>query len=97
MPLEADNYGGLSAKKGHLLYVVGPAFYYGRQRDRKPSLRLYALKDRKETTLVDDVSGYALSSDGSKVLVRVGRQPSRCYDATPPGANAKKTRLDRRA
>jgi hypothetical protein len=30
VPVDADNYGGLTAKKGHLLYVVGPAFYYGR-------------------------------------------------------------------
>ena len=34
VPIGADNYGGLSAKTGHLLYGVGPAFYYGRQGDR---------------------------------------------------------------
>ncbi len=90
VPLEADNYGGLTAKKGHLLYVVGPGFYYGRQSDRKPSLRLYSLKDRKETTLVDDAAGYALSSDGSKVLVRAGGAFT-LHDATPAGANAKKS------
>ncbi len=90
VPLEGDNYGGLSAKKGHLIYVVGPAFYYGRQSDRKPSLRIYSLKDRKETTLVDDAGQYALSADGSKLLVRSG--PSfTLYDATPGGASTKKS------
>ncbi|MCU0255244.1 MAG: S41 family peptidase [Vicinamibacterales bacterium] len=89
VPLDGDNYGALSAKKGHLIYVVGPGFYYGRQSDRKPSLRIYALKDRKETTLVEDANGYALSSDGSKLLARSG-QAFTLYDATPTGANTKK-------
>jgi tricorn protease len=89
VPVEFDNYGGLVAKKGHLVYVVQPAFYYGRQPDRKSALKIYSLKDRKETQLVEDVAGYALSSDGSKLLVRSGRTYT-LYDATPQGANAKK-------
>ncbi|BCS34932.1 tricorn protease [Luteitalea sp. TBR-22] len=89
VPLDGDNYVGLTAKKGHLIYVVGAGFYYGRQSERKPSVRLYSLKDRKETTLVDDAQGYALSSDGSKVLVR-GPGGYTLHDATPAGANARK-------
>src|SRR5688572_8167064 len=38
VPLGADNYGGLSVKTGHLMYGVGPAFYYGRPGDRPASL-----------------------------------------------------------
>ena len=72
VPLPADNYGNLSAKTGHLLYAVGGAGYYGRQGDRTTSLRIYAVKDRKETTLVEDMRGYTLSDDGSKVLVFQG-------------------------
>ena len=90
VPVEADNYVGLTARKGHLLYLVRPAFYYGRSPDRKPSLRIYSLKDRKETTLVEDASGYALSSDGSKVLARSGGSYT-LYDATPTGAASKKS------
>lgn len=90
VPVEADNYQGLAAKKGHLLYVVAPGFYYGRQGDKRPSLRIYAFKDRKETTLVDDMNGYALSADGSKVLVRSGSNFT-AYDATPTGAGSKKS------
>ncbi len=37
VPLGAENYGGLTAKTGHLLYGVGGAFYYGRQGDRTTS------------------------------------------------------------
>jgi len=58
VPLAADNYGNLSAKTGHLLYAVGGAPYYGRQGDRTTSLRIYSIKDRKETTLVEDMRGY---------------------------------------
>jgi len=89
VPLGADNYGGLAAKAGHLLYVVGGAGYYGRQSDRNASLRIYAIKDRKETTLVDDMRGYVLSDDGSKVLVAQG-PGFNLYDATPLGERSRK-------
>lgn len=89
VPVGADNYFGLTAKTGHLLYVVGGAPYYGRAGDRNASLRIYALKERKETTLVDDIRGYTLSDDGSKVLV--GQGPGfNLYDATPLGERSRK-------
>src|SRR5205814_10637744 len=60
-PIGADNYGGLSVKPGFLIYAVGPAFYYGRQGDRPGQLKLFSLKDRKETTLIDELGGgYAM-------------------------------------
>ncbi|MBK5257726.1 MAG: PD40 domain-containing protein, partial [Vicinamibacteria bacterium] len=90
VPVEADNYNGLTAKKGHLLYTNNSAFFYGRDGDRKTSLRIYSMKDRKETTLVDDIDGYTLSSDGSKVLVR-SNSAWTLYEATPKGADSKKT------
>ncbi|MDX6406851.1 MAG: tricorn protease [Blastocatellia bacterium] len=89
VPVGADNYGGLAAKAGHLLYFVGPAFYYGRQGDRPAQLKIFAFKDRKETTIADDVNGYTMSGDGSKVLVRQGPGFS-LYDATPQGDKTKK-------
>jgi tricorn protease len=89
VPLGADNYGNLSAKTGHLLYAIGGAGYYGRQSDRTTSLRIYAIKDRKETTLVEDIRGYTLSEDGSKVLVFQG-PGANLYDATPQGERSKK-------
>jgi tricorn protease len=89
VPVGADNYGGLTAKTGHLLYGVGPAFYYGRQGDRPTQLRIFAFKDRKETTLAEDVRGYALSDDGSKLLAAQGPAYN-LYDATPQGDKSKK-------
>jgi len=89
VPLAADNYGNLSAKTGHLLYAVGGAPYYGRQGDRTTSLRIYSIKDRKETTLVEDMRGYTLSEDGSKVLVFQGLGAN-LYDANPQGERSRK-------
>lgn len=89
VPLPAENYAGLTAKTGHLLYIVGSSFYYGRQADRQPSIRIFSIKDRKETTLMDGVNSYSLSSDGSKIIVGQGATFS-IMDATPNGANGKK-------
>jgi tricorn protease len=88
-PIEAGNYAGLSVKQGHLLYVVFPPFYYGRAAESRASLRIYSIKDRKETVLADDINGYVLSDDGAKVLVGQGPNFS-MFDATPQGDRTKK-------
>ena len=89
VPVGADNYGGLTAKAGHLLYAVGSAFYYGRTGDRPTNLKIFAFKDRKEATIAEDIRGYTLSEDGSKVLVAQGPGYN-IYDATPQGDKTKK-------
>jgi len=90
VPIGADNFGGIAAKPGFLIYSTGPAFYYGRQGDRPPQLKIYSLKDRKETTLIEDFGGgFALSRDGSKILTRTA-QGFGLYDATPQGDKSRK-------
>lgn len=92
VPIEADNYGGLAAKKGHLLYVRGGPFYYGRSSDVQASLRIFSFEDREEKVLAENVQGYALSADGSKVLVRHGGGGGfQLYDAKPGGKDSAKT------
>jgi tricorn protease len=90
VPLQADNYGGLSANKGHLFYWVSSAGYYGRGGERQPQLRVYSLTDRRENTLSENLAGYALSQDGSKLLVREGGSFV-VMDAKPNNAASKKT------
>ena len=87
VPVEAANYAGVAALEGHLLYVTGPPFYYGRQADVKSALKLYSFKDRKETSLLDDVSQLALSADRKKILVRQG-PAGLTMDATTAGGAA---------
>jgi tricorn protease len=89
VPVSAENYESLTAAKGALLYIRGGAPFYGRERDGKPALQVFSIKDRKETTLSDNASAYVLSADGSKVLVRE-ESAYALYPATPEGKNAKK-------
>jgi tricorn protease len=89
VPVEPNNYVGLNAKAGHLIYAVAPAFYYGRQGDAPPSLKIFSLKDRKETTLAEGIAGFALSQDGSKLLVRQGPGFA-LFDAAPQGDRTRK-------
>jgi len=89
IPVESDNYFGLEANEGHLLYVRGGPFYYGRSADIKPSLRIFSMEKREEKTLAEDIGGYALSADGSKVLVQHG-PAFKLYDAKMDGASSAK-------
>jgi tricorn protease len=89
VPLPPENYGGLSAKTGHLVYIVGTPFYYGRAADRQPSVRIFSFRDRKETVLAEGAGNYSLSSDGSKIIIGQGATFT-IMDATPQGVNSKK-------
>jgi tricorn protease len=84
VPLVADNYGGLTAIKGNLVYVRAGSFFYGRESEALPSLRIYSIKERKETTVAERIGGYALSSDGAKALVRSGPE-FKLYDLPVKG------------
>lgn len=90
VPVEFDNMAGLSASKGHILYVRTGPFYYGRASDVRPALMLFSMKDRKGSTIVEGINNYALSGDGSKSLVRQGRE-YKLYDVPPKGPQAVKT------
>ncbi|MBK9129717.1 MAG: PDZ domain-containing protein [Phycisphaerales bacterium] len=72
VPVEADNYAGLSANKGNLFFVRYGAGYYGRESEHKPALMVFDRDKRKLSVLVDDCGGYASSADGSKLLVGTG-------------------------
>jgi tricorn protease len=89
VPLGAENYAGLAANKGNLIYLVTAPFYYGRSADSPTSLRIYSLKDRKETTLLSPSGGYALSSDGSKIFAQ-SQGNYAVLDATPTGDKTRK-------
>ncbi len=72
VPVGEDNYAGLSAVDGFLLYARTAAFFYGRGPARPPELRVFDLNEREEGTLATGISGYATSQDGKQVLVRQG-------------------------
>jgi tricorn protease len=88
-PLPADNYAGLSANKGNLIYTIQAPFYYGRSADSQSSVRIYSLKDRKETTLLTPAGGYTISSDGSKIMAASAGAYA-ILDASPQGDKSRK-------
>jgi tricorn protease len=88
-PLPADNYAGLSTNKGNLIYTIQAPFYYGRTADSQSSVRIYSLKDRKETTLLTPAGGYTISSDGSK-LMAPSSGTFTILDANPQGDKSRK-------
>lgn len=90
-PLPADNYAALSANKGNLVYTIQPPFYYGRQADSQASLRIFSLKDRKESTLMQPGFGYVMSDDGSKLMVTSSGGSYNVIDASPGGERSRKT------
>ncbi len=90
VPLSANNYFGLAVTSERLIYGVAPENYYGRPAPAKTSLHLFTFKDRKESTLIEDINSFVVSQDGSKVLVQQD-QAWNVYDATPTGASTKKT------
>lgn len=89
VPVPADNFGSLASIKGHLVYTQSGAGFYGRDSYQPTHLKIYSIKERKESTVAERVNGVAISNDGTKALVRVG-QEYRLYDLPPrPGAQPK--------
>jgi len=87
-PVESDNVGGLTAAKGYLLYVKSGSNFYGRDSYMKPALQILDLGEREASTLVDNTDTYALSADGSKVLVEQDHA-YKLYDAKPKAKDPK--------
>jgi len=90
IPVSADDYAGLTAVKGNLIYVKGTPFVYGRAPATEPDLMIFNLADRKASTLAEGAGGYTLSADGAKLLVRQGGQ-WKLMDAKPGAGSAAKS------
>lgn len=70
LPIEADNWNGLSVNEGHLFCVRFAAAYYGRESAHKPALMVFERDKRKTSVLLEDCNEYTLSTDGKKLLAR---------------------------
>ena len=90
VPIEGDNYNGLAVTKEFLVYGREGTPFYGRDSYPQSALLLYSLKDRKESTLAENLRGFTVSDDGKKVLVRSERE-FKLYDVKPEGKSNPKT------
>ena len=68
VPVEADNYSNLNAIEGHLIYVRGGPFYYGRSSDIDPEIMVFSHEDREADSLAES-GDYSLSFDRKFALV----------------------------
>ena len=73
LPVTFDNYVGLSGADDGVFFIRGGAQYYGRAADVRPALQRFTFADRETKTIASGISGYAVSHDREKVLVREGR------------------------
>ena len=69
-PIEPANIDGLSVTKEHLIYRSSGAVFYGRDSYEKSKLKIFTFEKREDKVLVKDISNYALSADGKKLLVQ---------------------------
>ncbi|MEJ2580705.1 MAG: DPP IV N-terminal domain-containing protein, partial [Acidobacteriota bacterium] len=89
VPVEADNYTGLMAIDGHLLYSTSGANFYGRSNAATRKLHIFSLKDRESSEIVNSgLRGWAVSHDGAYVLAQSAGGIQR-LDATMKGGEAK--------
>ncbi len=88
VPVDFENYTGLAAVDGYLLYMKRGASFYGRDSYDKTSLLIYDLKEREASTLVESAGNYALSHDGKKILVRENGA-YKLYDVKPKASDPK--------
>ena len=84
LPVEFDNYGGLTAGRDRVIFIRRGASFYGRGRDRATELQTFSFDDRETSTLAESADGYAMSRDRDTVLVVDGDR-YRLYEADGSG------------
>ena len=93
-PIESNNIGKFSVTKDHLIYITSGAEFYGRDSYEKSNLHIFTFEKRKDTVLVKDISKYAISADGNKVLVKQDKAYN-LYDVKP-GENEEVNEKDKK-
>ncbi len=69
-PVPADNYSGLAVTRDFLIFLQVPEPYYGRRIESGHVLTALSFKDRKIVQLATGVTGFEVSRDGKKALIR---------------------------
>src|ERR1700730_13783949 len=74
MPITPAEINSLDLRDDKVFYLTGPSqMIDGPLPGEKPVLHVYDLKERKDANVVEDLSSYALSADGKKVLYKVAK------------------------
>ncbi|MDO5566202.1 MAG: PDZ domain-containing protein, partial [Planctomycetia bacterium] len=73
IPVSSENYTSLAAAGDFLYYIKSGAPYYGRESSVKPTLMSFDLKQLKEAVCSSETPVFLVSPDGTKLMVRQGR------------------------
>jgi len=87
IPVSPENYFGIIAVDKGLLYIQGPAFFYGREPAGEVAIKRFSFEDRESKDLVSGIQDAAISRDGSQVLV--AKSGGYMLYATAPGGEPK--------
>ncbi|MFN7940884.1 MAG: S41 family peptidase [Thermoanaerobaculia bacterium] len=90
VPVPFDNYTNLNANAENLIVARQGAPFFDREPTSPTALVVFHRKDRKLTEIASDVQGYAVSSDGSKILLRTG-DGFHLAEAGPGGKDGQKS------
>jgi tricorn protease len=89
VPVDADNYTGLEAIKGHLLFSTSGPRFNGRSNLKTRKLHIFSLEDRESSEIVKSgLRAWVVSPHGKKVLVRT-QKGIQLEDAKMKGGEAK--------
>lgn len=72
LPASAGNFGRMTAANGKVVYLRFPAAGSAGHDNPGGALQYFDLGDRREKTVMQNVSDYDLSADGSKIIYRSG-------------------------
>ena len=89
VPVDPDNYTGLAAIEGHLLYSTAGPRFYGRSNLKTRKLYIFSIEDRENSEIVaSGLQGWAVTTDGEKVLVQTEKGFA-LHDAKMKGGETK--------
>jgi tricorn protease len=87
LPIPAGNITSLDLRDDKVFYLTGPNMMIsGPLPGEKAALHVYDLKKRKDATVVEGLSSYALSANGKKVLYKLEKDYLIADAAAPPAA-----------
>ncbi len=94
VPIDVDNYDGLAVTADTVLARRVDAPYYGRDGAVKPSLIAWSIKDRKATTLAENVDAWSVTGDGKQVLVALGSKELKLLEVGGENKDVEPVKLD---
>jgi tricorn protease len=70
LPVDAGNFGRLTAVEGKVVYVRFPAAGSSKSENQEGKIQFYDINERKEKTIIQNVDSFAASANGEKLIYK---------------------------